>query len=75
MEDLWNAFAHTLTSILPKSPFAEFIANAQSMPGLGWLNWLLPVGDMLKVFGAWLGAVALFYMVQVVLRWLKVIQG
>ena len=75
LDGMWQAYGHTLTNILPRSPFADFIAQAQEMPYLGWLNWVLPVADMLRVFGAWLGCVAIFYMVQIVLRWLKVIQG
>ena len=75
MQELWQAFGHTITNILPKSPFAGFIRALPEWPALGWLNWLLPVEDILKVFGAWLAALAAFYLVQIVLRWVKVIQG
>lgn len=75
MQELWESFGHTITNILPRSPFAEFINNAQQMPYMSWVNWVIPFGDMLKVFGAWLGAVAIFYGIQIVLRWLKVVQG
>lgn len=75
MKELWDAFGHTLTSILPRSPFASFIQSMDDMPFLGWLNWVIPMREIVTIFGAWLGAVALFYLVQVILRWVKVIQG
>lgn len=75
MQELWNAFGHSLTNILPKSPFASFIDSAQEWPGLAWLNWVCPVGELIQIFGAWLACVAAFFLVQIVLRWVKVIQG
>lgn len=75
MQELWDSFGHVITNILPKSPFVDIITESQEFPALGWLNWLLPIGDIIRVFGAWLGALALFYLVQIVLRWVKVIQG
>ena len=48
MQELWQAFGHTITNILPKSPFAGFIRALPEWPALGWLNWLLPVEDILK---------------------------
>ena len=44
-----------------------------SLPYLGWLNWLFPVGDCLTIMLVWLGAVGLFYLYSIVMRWLKVI--
>lgn len=75
MQELWQAFGDKIQSILPASPFAPWIEQMETWPALAWLNWLIPVGDMVKVFGAWLGCVAIFYLAQVVLRWVKVIQG
>lgn len=75
MAELWQSFGDSLLNILPRSPFRDFIASFETFPGLSWLNWLIPVGTLLEIFGAWLGAVAVFYLAQIVLRWLKVIQG
>lgn len=75
MQELWDSFGHTITSILPQSPFTDFINSINNLPYLGWLNWFFPVGQLLQILGLWLGAVAVFYLYQIVLRWLKVIQG
>ena len=74
MQELWQAFGDKIVNVLPRSPFLQFIENVE-MPYLPYLNWLIPVREMVQVFGAWLGAIAVFYLVQIVLRWVKVIQG
>ena len=64
-----------LSNILPLSPFAGPIAELQKLPYLGFLNWIIPVGDLLEIFGAWLGVLLLFYGYSFLLRWAKVISG
>lgn len=73
LEKLFHAFAQKLLEVLPLSPFKDFIAQLGSLPYLGWLNWLFPVGDCLTIMLVWLGAVGLFYLYSIVMRWLKVI--
>ena len=73
LSGLFSAFAESLTQVLPLSPFQQFIDNFRSLPYLGWLNWFFPVGDCLVVMLAWLGAVGLFYLYSIVMRWLKMI--
>ena len=75
MNELWNSFGDVITNILPRSPFSGFIQSIGNLPFLGWLNWFVPVEQLVNIFGAWLAAVALFYLYQIVLRWVKVIQG
>ena len=72
-EALFNSLAEKVLALLPLSPFQEFIGNFRSLPYLGWLNWFFPVGDCLVVMGVWLGAVGLFYLYSIVMRWLKMI--
>ena len=72
-EALFNSLKDTIVSVLPLSPFQEFISQFRSLPYLGWLNWFFPVGDCLTVMAVWLGAVGLFYLYSIVMRWLKMI--
>ena len=72
-ETVFQAFGNELLSLLPLSPFQQFIDQFRSLPYLGWLNWFFPVGDCLVVMLAWLGAVGLFYLYSIVMRWLKMI--
>ena len=75
LADYWQSFGDKIVNVLPKSPFRQYIQAFQELPFLGWLNWFIPFKEITIIFGAWLGCVALFYLVQIVLRWLKVIQG
>lgn len=70
---LWNAFADGLKEVLPLSPFRDFLGQFANVPYLGYLNWFVPVKDILVVMTAWLTAIGLFYLYSVVMRWLKVI--
>lgn len=72
-ETVFEAFSEKLLDLLPLSPFQEFISRFSSLPYLGWLNWFFPVGDCLVVILAWLGAVGLFYLYSILMRWLKMI--
>lgn len=65
--------AKGLVSILPVSPFKD-INNSVVAKYLGNLNWIIPISTMLTITVAWLSAIAVYYLVQIVLRWTKSIQ-
>lgn len=73
LADLWNSFSSVLLSFLPTSPFVQWINVIGSVPYLNWLNWFIPVGDFIKIGAVYLSAVTIFYMYQIIARWLKVI--
>lgn len=62
-----------LLKVLPTSPFADFINDFSNLPSLGVLNWFFPVGPCLTVLAAWLGAISLYYVYSVIMRWVKLI--
>lgn len=48
-------------SVLPASPLADLASGSQSIStAIGWLNWLVPVGDFLLLFGAYLAAMLIW---------------
>ncbi|MCL2717165.1 MAG: hypothetical protein FWE14_00060 [Lachnospiraceae bacterium] len=59
--------------VLPKSPFTEHIDNLARLPYLGLLNWFVPVGAFLAIGTSWLVAIGIFYVIKIVLRWIKAI--
>ncbi|MGI5978627.1 MAG: hypothetical protein ACOX66_03905 [Oscillospiraceae bacterium] len=67
-----QAIAAAVLSILPDSPVRPFIDQLGSIEWLGLLNWFVPVGTMAAIGAAWLGAITVFYIYQVILRWAKV---
>lgn len=62
-----------LISMLPGSPFAEFVDQFAALPSLGYLNWFFPVRQCLVVLAAWLAAITLYYVYSVIMRWVKLI--
>lgn len=73
LNDLFNWCGEALLKILPTSPFQGLISSFSNIPYLGEVNWVIPIGDFIKIGGLWLGAIGLFYMYQIIMRWLKVI--
>ena len=57
-----------LNGVLPDSPFQSFLQGAQGLQtGLGWLNWVVPIGDMILVFTAWLAVLLVWASVDMAL--------
>lgn len=59
-----NGVIGFLASVLPESPFSSVLESTNELSetvhmALGWLNWFVPVGDMLGIFVAYLGALLL----------------
>lgn len=73
MRSILDLFLNMLLSVLPKSPFADAISALEQLPYLGYLNWFIPVGQMLAVGVLWLAAIALYYVYSVIARWVKLI--
>lgn len=58
-------------SLLPKSPFADYYNTfAWNNQYLSWLNWILPIGDMLGILSVWLTAIACYYAFKVLTKYL-----
>lgn len=58
--------------LLPNSPFQSI--EFSEIPYLSTLNWFIPIDFMIIVLNAWTIAIAVFYLVMIILRWAKAIQ-
>lgn len=74
MSAIIKKFLSWVLALLPTSPFTAFIEACKDIPYLGWLNWFIPVGQMLAIGEAWLVAIGLFYLYSIVLRWIRAIE-
>ena len=61
-------------SVLPNSPFSSLQIEKISQTYLSHLAWVIPFQSILSVFSSSLVAVGVFYLYQVILRWIKAIE-
>lgn len=84
LDSIWNFMVksvaellNNILSLLPRSPFADFIQNFSFDSSLrlylGWLNWFFPIRNIITIFSLWISAYALFLLYSIILRWVKVI--
>lgn len=73
IENAFSTVRDWLTTILPLSPFQQFLDKFSDIPYLPYLNWFVPISDILTVLAVWLVSVGGFYLYSILLRWLKVL--
>lgn len=65
---LGRGFLDLLGGLLPTFDASQYVQITEGMTtGIGWLNWLFPLGDALTVTGIWLGAISVIILAKVVL--------
>lgn len=74
LKELLIVVSNTLLQFLPDSPFQSFLNAIVKIPALGYLNYFIPVGEMISIGQAWLGCIAIFYIYQGIMRFVKMIE-
>ena len=80
LDSLSSVFVSILNAILsffPDSPFVildELTAGSEITTWLAYLNWFIPVNTFVAILQGWLVCVAVYYVWQVVLRWVNAIE-
>lgn len=76
LSDTLVDLAVSVIEIFPASPFGilDELSGSVAYEWLQFLNWFIPVGTFVSIFEAWLTGVAIYYIYQIVLRWIKVIE-
>lgn len=65
--------ANLLFSILPNSPFKNLNSSLDST-FLGYINWILPISEIIEISILWVGCIAIYYTVSNILRIIKSIE-
>jgi len=71
-----EAEAHQALQIGWGCPLEGPISNITSGPGgrlLGYINWIIPFGEMAAIMTGWLLSIGAYYLASILLRWKKVI--
>lgn len=75
--NLFKSIMDVIISVLPTSPFKGVIKGMESeevQQVLSYLNWFVPIKDVVAVLAGWLTAIGLYYIYVIVLRWIKAIK-
>lgn len=62
-------------SLVPSSPFIGFGSLVENIPFLGWLNWFLPISEMLVIFESLLVVVVIYYGILYLLNYVGVLKS
>lgn len=73
--EIFNEFGEWLLQVLPTSPFRGWLDSfhGRFSPFLGYLNYFVPISDFIKIIGAFLAVVSVFYLYSIIMRWVKMI--
>ena len=74
--DLVHGLFDLLFGWLPNCPILMAINNTKSLISsefLGYINYFLPVSEVVAIMAAWLVGVIGYYTVSLILRWVKAV--
>lgn len=80
---MWDTLSDALVSmavgiiqLFPASPFSilDSLSGTAAYDWLRMLNWFIPIGTFVGILEAWLSGIAIYYIYQIVLRWIKVVE-
>lgn len=62
-------------AILPASPFNGFAYLVEQIPYLNWVNWILPVSEILVITESWLVVVTTYYGMLYILNYTGLVKS
>ncbi len=77
MGDIITGGLMAILFLLPDSPFVmldKMDPTGAIAKILGFVNWFIPIYSFVAILESWLVCIAVYYVYQVVLRWLKAIE-
>ena len=76
LSDALVDLAVSIVELFPASPFTvlDELGNSEVYEWLRMVNWFVPIGTFVSILEAWLTCVAVYYVYQIVLRWIRVIE-
>lgn len=80
IQNIWQSITSAIYSllqnaidILPDSPFTYLAQVPEVYQVLKYINWLFPIDFFLSSMAAWLSAISIYYLISIILRWVKAI--
>lgn len=66
--------ASNIFDLLPLSPFLKLNAVAIDREYLQFISWIIPFPEIISLLEGWLVCIAIWYVSQKLLRWIKQIE-
>lgn len=63
-----------ILGVLPTSPFNGVESFISDNKFLQYLGFVIPMPEIAAIFTSWLSAIAIWYVYQIILRWIKAIE-
>jgi hypothetical protein len=70
----FQSLYQSFVDAMPSCPLTWLATNSDVQKYLGYVNWFIPVYSIVAVYQVWLVCILAYYAIQVVLRWIKVIE-
>lgn len=77
MGELITGGLMAILSLLPDSPFKildSMAPTSKIVELLGMVNWFIPIYSFIGILEGWLVCVGVYYVYQIVLRWVNAIE-
>lgn len=68
INDVANQVFQFILVLLPTSPFSKLVLPEPIQDMLGYVNYYVPISQMLIIAGSWIGCIAVYYVYQLILR-------
>lgn len=62
-------------SLLPASPFVGFSNLTEMIPFLNFVNWVLPISEMLVILESWLVVVVIYYGILYLINYAGIVKS
>ena len=73
IKGIFSTLFLSIIDFLPNSPFQQFISSVGNIPYLNYLNWFVPVSEIIIVLQVWLSAVTIYYMYMAIMRFIRLL--
>lgn len=64
-----------VVALLPASPFVGFSYLLEAVPFVSYLNWILPISEIIVVLESWLAIVATYYTILFALNYVGILKS
>lgn len=64
-----------ILTILPVSPFVGFNTLVSNIPYLSFVNWFLPIPEMLTILESWLVVVSVYYGILYLINYTGIVKS